>query len=122
VADILRSTLVPVVYVANILTQPKETEGMNILAHVDWIASVLGVVPDYLIANQDTIPEEFVARYGKTGAEPLYLSVEEEKYLESLGMTVIYGNYVSIKDGVYLRHDAQALSETIVHLAREARD
>ena len=122
VADILRSTLVPVVYVANILTQPKETEGMNILAHVDWIASVLGVVPDYLIANQDTIPEELVARYGKTGAEPLYLSVEEEKYLESLGMTVIYGNYVSIKDGVYLRHDAQALSETIVHLAREARE
>lgn len=122
VARILRDSPVPIVYVANLVTQPKETESMNILAHVDWIAGILGAVPDYLIANQDVVPEEFVASYGKSGAEPLYLSAEEEKYLESLGMTVIYGNLVSIKDGVYLRHDAQALSETIIRLAREARE
>lgn len=122
VARILKETPVPIVYVANLVTQPNETEGMNILAHVDWIAGVLGAVPDYIIANQDPIPEEFLARYSKIGAEPLYLSVEEEKYLESLGAVVIYGSYVTIKDGVYLRHNAQNLSETIIHLAREARE
>jgi len=122
IAHFLRESPVPIVYVANLVTQPKETEGMNILAHVDWIASVLGAVPDYLLANQAQIPEEFLSRYGKVGAEPLYLSMEEEKYLESLGTQVIYGNYVTIKDDVYLRHNAQTLSETIVHLAREARE
>lgn len=121
IASILRETDIPIVYVANLVTQPKETEGMNILAHIDWIASVLGSVPDYLVTNQDPIPEEFLARYSKTGADPLYLSAEEERYLESLGTTIIYGNYVMIKDEVYLRHNAQSLAETIIHLARGAR-
>lgn len=120
IARILRETDTPIVYVANLVTQPKETEGMNILAHVDWIASVLGSVPDYLIANQTPIPGEFLARYSKTGADPLHVSAEEEKYLESLGTRIIYGDYVMIKDNVYLRHNAQNLAETIVHLAREA--
>ncbi|HAJ93258.1 MAG TPA: hypothetical protein DCM41_00030, partial [Synergistaceae bacterium] len=112
----------PIVYVANLVTQPKETEGMNILAHVDWVAGVLGTVPDYLMANQAPIPEEFLNRYSKIGAEPLYLSNEEEKYLESLGTTVIYGDFVTIKNGAYLRHNAQSLSEAIIRLARENRE
>ncbi len=122
VSDILKESPVPIVYVANLVTQPKETEGMNILAHVDWIAGVLGTVPDYLLANQAPIPEEFLNRYSKIGAEPLYLSNEEEKYLESLGTTVIYGDFITIKNGAYLRHNAQNLSEAIIRLARENRE
>lgn len=118
----LKETSVPVVYVANLLTQPKETEGMNILAHVDWIASVLGRVPDFLLANQAPIPDDILKRYDKIGAEPLYLSTEEEKYLESLGTTIVYGDFVAIKDGVYIRHNAQNLSEMIVRLVRDTRE
>lgn len=121
-SELLQETPVPIVYVANLVTQPRETEGMNILAHVDWVASVLGTVPDFLLANQAPIPEEFLRRYGKTGAEPLYLSGEEEKYLRSLGTTVIYGDFVTIKDEEYLRHNAQNLSEAIMRLAREGRE
>ena len=119
IASLLRESPVPIVYVANLVTQPRETEGMNILAHVDWIASVIGAVPDYLIANQTQIPDEFLTRYSKIGADPLYLSAKEEKYLESLGTTVLYGDYVEIKNGAYLRHNAMNLSETIIRLARE---
>ena len=122
VSFLLRESQVPIVYVANLVTQPKETEGMNIVAHVDWVASVIGTVPDYLLANQAPIPEEYLSRYSKIGAEPLYLSTEEEKYLKSLGTTVIYGDYVTIKNEVYLRHNTQNLSETIMRLARESRE
>lgn len=122
ISDHLKQSSVPIVYVANLVTQPKETEGMNILSHVDWIASVLGTVPDYLIANQAPIPEEFLNRYSKIGAEPLYLSLQEEKYLESLGTTVIYGDFVTIKNGAYLRHNTQSLAETIIRLAMESRE
>jgi uncharacterized cofD-like protein len=120
ISSFLKNSRVPIVYVANLLTQPKETEGMNILAHVDWIASVIGAVPDYLLANQAQIPDDLLARYSKIGAQPLYLSTKEEKYLESLGTTVIYGDYVEIKNGTYLRHNAQNLSESIMRLARES--
>ncbi len=62
-AKLLRDTKVPIVYIANLMTQPKETEGMNIVAHVDWITGVLGTVPDYVLANKSAIPEEFLSRY-----------------------------------------------------------
>lgn len=118
-AKLLRETKAPIIYIANLMTQPKETEGMNILAHIDWIAGIIGTVPNYILANQSAIPEEFLSRYSKIGAEPLYLSAKEEKYLESLGAKVIYGDYSEIKNGKYLRHNAQHLSETIMELARE---
>ncbi len=118
VAKLLSETKVPIVYIANLVTQPKETEGMNILAHIDWIAGILGAVPDYVLANQVPVPQEFLKRYGKIGAEPLYLSQKEEKYLESLGTKVIYGNYITVKDGKYLRHNANNISETLLLLAR----
>ena len=54
-AALLRDVKVPIIYIANLMTQPKETEGMNIVAHVDWIAGILGAVPDYILANQSAI-------------------------------------------------------------------
>lgn len=120
-AAMLRDAQLPIVYIANLMTQPKETEGMNIVSHVDWIAGILGAVPDYILANQAAIPEEFVTRYASIGAEPLYLSVKEEKYLESLGCEIIYGDYCEIKNGKYLRHNAKRLSETIMEIVRSNR-
>ncbi|WP_300263748.1 gluconeogenesis factor YvcK family protein [uncultured Cloacibacillus sp.] len=120
-AALLRDVKVPIIYIANLMTQPKETEGMNIVAHVDWIASILGAVPDYILANQSAIPEEFVTRYASIGAEPLYLSAKEEEYLESLGSEIIYGDYCEIKNGKYLRHNAKHLSETIMEIVRGNR-
>lgn len=120
VAMALKQSAVPIVYVANLVTQPKETEGMNILSHIDWIASVIGRVPDYVLANQAQIPEEFMTRYSKIGANPLYLSDREEKYLKSLGTTVIYGDFISIKNGAYLRHNARSLADNIIILAEES--
>ncbi len=119
IADLLHETRVPIVYIANLVTQPRETEGMNILAHIDWIAGIIGSVPDYVLVNQMPVPEEFIVRYGNIGARPLYLSEKEEKYLNSLGTRIIYGNYVTVKDGKYLRHNAQNLSETLLLLARD---
>ena len=118
VAKLLKEATAPIVYIANLMTQPKETEGMNILSHIDWIAGVLGRVPDYVLANESAVPAEFISRYGKIGAEPIYLSAKEENYLESLGSKVIYGDYCEIRNGKYLRHNAQNLSETIMEISR----
>ena len=122
IAAQLRNTSVPIVYVANLVTQPKETEDMNILSHVDWIAGVIGSVPNYVIANQTPIPAEFLPRYNNIGARPLYLSEREEKYLKSLGTTVIYGDFIVVKDKAYLRHNAQNLSDVIMKIAERHRE
>ena len=122
VALLLKESSAPIIYVANLVTQPRETEGMNILSHVDWIASVLGRVPDYVLANQSPVPDEFLTSYRRIGAEPLYLSDREQKYLESLGTTVVFGDFAAIKNGKYLRHNAQNLSDKIISIAEDNRE
>ncbi|MDO4987443.1 MAG: uridine diphosphate-N-acetylglucosamine-binding protein YvcK [Synergistes sp.] len=118
IAKKLNETKIPIIYIANLMTQPKETEGMNIVAHVDWLAGVIGRVPDYIFVNQSKIPDDLVKRYSKIGAEPLYLSAREEKYLTSLGTKIVFGDFCEIKDNKYLRHDALHISEKIIEIAK----
>ena len=122
VVEAVKASSAPKVYIANLMTQPKETEGMNIVAHIDWIASVLGKMPEYLVTNQAPIPDIFLEHYREKGAEPLYLSKEEEQYLESHGTRVVYGDLVNFIGERYLRHHSQRLAEIIINIARETRE
>ncbi len=121
VASAIREAPVPKAYVANLMTQKRETEGMNITAHLDWIVSVLGAMPDYIVVNHTPIPKDFLERYRERGAVPLYLSREEELYLERHNCTIVYADLVNIKDGKYLRHHAQNLAEILTRIAKDDR-
>ena len=119
VSRAIRTSPAPKVYIANLMTQTRETEGMNITAHLDWIASVLGAMPDFVVANHTPIPADYLARYRENGAEPLYLSRDEETYIEGNGGTIVYADLVNIKDGKYLRHHSQNLAEILMRIARD---
>ncbi len=99
------------------LTQPKETENWAI-TWIGWQVSLALVI--FLQIRR--VPEEFLNRYSKIGAKNPCIFRTKRKYLESLGTTVIYGDFVTIKNGAYLRHNAQSLSEAIIRLARENRE
>jgi uncharacterized cofD-like protein len=122
VAEAIRGSDAPKVYVANLMTQLKETEGMNITSHLDWIASVLGEMPDYVVVNNTPIPEDYLKVYMSLGAEPLYLSRDEERYLEAKRCRIVYADLVNIKDGKYLRHHSQNLAEILLRIERDGRD
>lgn len=121
VTSAIRSAPVPKVYVANLMTQSSETEGMNITAHLDWIASVLGMMPDYIVVNNVPIPNDYLARYRERGAVPLYLSREEEQYIERQKCSIVYADLVNIKDGKYLRHHARNLADILMRIAKDYR-
>jgi uncharacterized cofD-like protein len=118
----IRETDLPKVYVANLMTQKNETERMNITSHLDWIASVLGEMPDYIVVNHTPIPEDYLRRYREKGAEPLYLSKEEELYLERSDCAIVSADLVDIKDGRYLRHHSKNLAEILMRIARDYRE
>jgi uncharacterized cofD-like protein len=122
VAEVIRKAPAPKIYVANLMTQTRETERMNITSHLDWIASVLGAMPDYVVANHTPIPADYLERYREKGAEPLYLSKEEERYLEGSGCAIVYADLVNIKGEKYLRHHSQNLAEILMRIARDGRD
>lgn len=118
----IRNAPVPKVYIANLMTQSSETEGMSITAHLDWIASVLGMMPEYIVVNNVPIPDDYLERYKERGAVPLYLSREEESYIESQSCNIVYADLVNIKDGKYLRHHCRNLSEILMRIAKDYRD
>ena len=122
VTKAIHGTDLPKVYVANLMTQKNETERMNITAHLDWIASVLGDMPDYIVVNHTPIPDDYLERYREKGAEPLYLSREEELYLEQNGCEIVSADLVNIKDGKYLRHHSKNLAEILTRIARDYRE
>jgi uncharacterized cofD-like protein len=115
----IRSSGTPKVYVANLMTQTNETERMSITSHLDWIASVLGEMPDYIVVNHTPIPDDFLRRYRERGAEPLYLSREEERYLELNNCAIVSADLVNIKDGKYLRHHSKNLAEILMRITRD---
>ncbi|MDR1650661.1 MAG: YvcK family protein [Synergistaceae bacterium] len=118
----IRNSPMPKVYVANLMTQKNETEAMNITSHLDWIASVLGEMPQYIVVNHTPIPDDYLRRYREKGAEPLYLSREEELYLERNDCTVVSADLVNIKDEKYLRHHSQNLAEILIRIAKDYRE
>jgi len=109
IAEALRTSGKPIIYVANLMTQPGETEGLTFEDHVIWIRNLLHKWPDYVFANNGTIPPEIVEKYRRDGATPLIGTSR------SLDYTCIDGDFLSIEKGL-LRHNSNRLAEEIIRL------
>lgn len=119
----VRLSKAPKVYVSNIMTQPGETDHFGFLDHVDWISSVLGCLPDAVVANSARLPKDALDRYLNQGAVPVYPTEEEEEVLRQRGCPVVKADLVgSDSEKGLLRHDPKRLAETLVRLAREAKE
>lgn len=61
------------VFVCNLMTEPGETDGYGVAAHLEALAAH-GLPPealDYVVVNTEPPPPEVLARYGAEGAEPV---------------------------------------------------
>ena len=121
-ADKLRDCPVPKIYICNLMTQPEETQGMNIVQHLEWVSVALGCTPDFVIANNEPIPEDIIAAYKEEGAEPLFVDAEQREAIKKTGSILIEASIMSIfeseKEGRVVRHDPQKLASVIFKLVR----
>ena len=121
-ADKLKDSKVPKVYICNLMTQPEETQGMNVVQHLDWVSAALGCVPEFVIANNEKIPDDIIESYRKEGASPLYLDNAQRELIRSMGCVCIEASIMSVfessKEGRVLRHDSQKLASVIFRLIR----
>lgn len=121
VSEAIRRTRAPKVYVANLMTQPGETEGMNILDHVRWIIRTSGMTPDYVIASDGLIPKELLDLYHASGASPLLLGDDQKRSLTLMGTRMIVSDYLNVSEG-NVRHNSQKVAETLIRVARDEKD
>jgi len=89
-------------YVANLMTQPGETDGFTLRDHLKALNDYLDVrALDAVIANVQPVPEELLERFG--------LRVVKEKLLDVVEI-----------DGVpTVKHHPERLARTILRCARE---
>lgn len=118
-AKALRKVHCPIVYVANLMTQPGETSGMSQLEHIKWVARAMGCFPDAVVVNDDVIPEPLQEKYREQGAIPLQLSDDDEKYLKTKGCRVCRASLLKIQEGCVVRHNSAHLAEALMRLHRK---
>ena len=69
--EALASFAGPVVYAANVMTQPGETVGFALSDHLRALAEHVGPVVTDVLVHSGELPEELVARYEAEGAAPV---------------------------------------------------
>ena len=114
ITEAINNANAPVFYIANIMTQPGETDGFSAFDHLSALLKHTAIKHvDYLVANSGQIDAEVASRYQRESAELVMLSESEKIELKRLGIALIEGDFVEEKKG-YVRHDASAISHHMI--------
>ncbi len=116
VPQAISSSGAKVVYVANLMTQPGETDGMKLSDHVREIEKYLRREVDVVIANSAKPPKNVLERYEKEGYEMLKLD------LDNVDRTVVVNHFASVVIDPFdgrekIRHDPEKLASAVLKVA-----
>lgn len=101
----LKNSKAKKIYFCNNMTQPGETEGYNLEAHVDALIRT-GVKVDCVIKAKDDIPTNLTTKYLKEGSFPVTVSRAIHDYK-------IYQYELLTFNDDYIRHDPQKIKDCI---------
>lgn len=119
VADAVRRAAGVRVLVANLMSEPGETDGFSVLDHALTIERHLDAqVFDYVIYNTAPVPEPLAAAYAAHGAHPLVTGAFELNAFEKLGIQPIGVPLVSEHPAGKIRHHPDRLAAAITALAQ----
>lgn len=117
VIEAIKGTNATKIYIPNVMTQPGETDGYNVLNHVEAINKhTKENLIDYVIANDEIIPDNQFEKYKKDGAKQVLLDKKQKIELKNMGIKVVEGDLIEIKND-YIRHHADSICEVINNLA-----
>ncbi len=110
VAEAIESSPATRVYVANLMTQPGETDGFSLSDHVRVIFEhTRRKLLDWVVASNQIVSPEIVRRYGARGAAPVRVDMGE---LQAIGVRCLLDNLLE-EHGV-VRHDSARLSHLLI--------
>jgi uncharacterized cofD-like protein len=107
----------PILYVANIMTQPGETLGYTVGGHLQAITAHVGPVVTDALVNVQAVPGWLLARYREQGAAPVTVDRDE---VERLGVRLHEAPLLPDTVGAGARHDPGRLARAVCEVARTA--
>jgi uncharacterized cofD-like protein len=110
VTEAIHKSRATCVYIANLMTQPGETQHYSVADHVDAIYehSRKGLF-DFVVINRKSVPPKILRRYKAEGAEPVQSSAAE---LKRMGIRYITGDLARYQRVV--RHDQNKLTRLLL--------
>jgi uncharacterized cofD-like protein len=104
------------VFICNLMTQSNESLGLTASQHIEKIYEHMGqAIFDYALVNTAPVSETLLRNYAREGATPILPDIER---IEALGVRVVLGNFAA--EGDTLRHNADRVAETLLHLGLDA--
>lgn len=115
VVDALRAAGAATVYVANLMTEPGETDHYSLAQHLEALELHAGPgLVDGVIVNSRPFREGVLRRYRRAGAEPVGLDLDR---VRAMGVWVAEADLVSHLD--VARHHPQKLGRVLMRLLGE---
>jgi uncharacterized cofD-like protein len=107
------------IYVANLMTEPGETEGYTLADHLDALRSHVGFdLFDYVLVNRRPVDPPVAARYARHGSTPV---VRDGRPTIGAQQVIVERDLAWQFHGGKLRHAPGALAEAILELAHAGR-
>jgi len=98
------------VYIANLMTQPGETQHYSVADHIRAIYNhTRHRIFDYAVINRGPVSPRLLRRYKAQGAEPVDPSLDQ---LEGLGVRYVAGDF--LQEQKVVRHDERRLARLLL--------
>jgi uncharacterized cofD-like protein len=104
----------PIVYTANIMTQPGETAGFTLSDHVEAITGHTGAHVTDVLVHSEVLPADVLARYCAEGAAPVEI---DHRQIERQGARVHAAVLLAATIGTEVRHDPDRLARAVHDIA-----
>lgn len=117
IASALRKTKAIIIYVANIMTQPGESDKYTVADHINAIVKHAGDIVDCVAVNVGRMDKELEKKYKDEGSS--MVAIGEEK-IKDRGIEIIEGDFVKITNGL-VRHNAEKLSSVLIETIMEKK-
>ena len=110
VVDAIVGSRATCVYIANLMTQPGETQNYSVADHVRAIYEhTRQRIFDFVVVNRKPVPGALLRKYRDQGAEPVHPSLAE---LGRMGIRFITGDF--LHHNRVLRHDQARLARLLL--------
>jgi len=120
----IRRSKAPRLYICNLMTQPGETDGLDVTGHLRAIEAQLASLGvnerlfDAVLAQEELAPSPMVANYRLRGAEPVTCDVPG---LSARGYEVMLAPLQGTRPSPTLRHDPRAVAHAVMRYYRRHR-
>ena len=120
IADEVKKSNATKIMVANIMTEPGETDNYKVSDCITAIHDHIGKgVIDYCIANESDIMPEYIRRYNKEGADILEV---DKSNIKQTGVNLIVDDFAIIDEKGNIRHDSEKLAKAVMKIVCDNMD